>query len=456
MVIFREQKKFTKDTGDKIFGKLGTPIGSAVKKGFAVDIGTTTVVVTALDLEKKEILGTVSQANEQTRLGADVMMRIMHCMSGRGEVLHQLIVRQVEEMAGQFLEKGCQEELAAGQCFFFVVGNTAMSHLFLNKSAEGLAGYPFHPAYQGNYWCTGKEIGMERFGEAGICVLSGIAAHVGGDALAVIGAEQLYGKEKIQLAVDLGTNAEIILNCRGNIMACSTAAGPAFEGKGISCGMAAKSGAVSEVKIAAGNGNIILGVLEGGKAAGLCSSGLIDLLAQLRGCGLLLKDGYLLGQAEAEAAGITAELCRRLVTCNGQNAFLLCGEKEGAKEICLQQSDIRSLQLAKAAIQAGIISILEAAGLTLKEIDEFIVAGVLGSCMKQKSAIDIGLFPESASTCIHLVGNAAGKGAVIGVLDSSFASSMEKLAKEVLHIEIAQEKGFQERLMKAMDIQRWL
>ena len=106
MVIFREQKKFTKDTGDKIFGKLGTPIDSAVKKGFAVDIGTTTVVVTALDLEKKEILGTVSQVNEQTRLGADVMMRIMHCMSGRGEVLHQLIVRQVEEMAGQFLGKG--------------------------------------------------------------------------------------------------------------------------------------------------------------------------------------------------------------------------------------------------------------------------------------------------------------------------------------------------------------
>ncbi|RKI43755.1 DUF4445 domain-containing protein [bacterium D16-51] len=456
MVIFREQKKFTKDTGGKIFSELGKPLDAAVKKGFAVDIGTTTVVVTALDLEKKEILGTVSQTNEQTRLGADVMMRIMHCMSGRGETLHQLIVGQVEKMAGQFLEEGCQEERTAGQCFFFVVGNTVMSHLFLNKSTEGLAGYPFHPAYQGNYRCTGKEIGMERFREAEICVLSGIAAHVGGDALAVIGAEQLYGKEKIQLAVDLGTNAEIILNSRGNITACSTAAGPAFEGKGISCGMAAKGGAVSEVKIAAGNGNIILGVIEGGKAAGICSSGLLDLLAQLRGCGLLLTDGYLLRKAEAETAGITAELSRRLVTRNGQNAFLLCGEKEGTKEICLRQSDIRSLQLAKAAIQAGMISILEAAGLTHGEVDEFVVAGVLGSCMKQKSAIDIGLFPEAAGTCIRLAGNAAGKGAVLGVLDSAFAASMEKLAKEVSHIEIAQAKGFQERLMKAMDIQRWL
>ena len=179
--------------------------------------------------------------------------------------------------------------------------------------------------------------------------LVGVAAHVGADALAVIGAERLYQKDRVQLAVDLGTNAEIILNQKGKLRVCSTAAGPAFEGKGISCGMAAKAGAVAEVKIAAGNGNIILGVLEGEEPAGICSSGLVDLLAQLRRCKLLLKDGYLLGCSEAEGAGIPKQLCSRLVTRKEQNAFLLCGAEEGKREIYLLQSDIRNLQLGVSA-----------------------------------------------------------------------------------------------------------
>ena len=456
MVIFRKHEKYEKNTADET---LWSAVGSGRtmdEMGFAVDIGTTTVVVTAIDLEQKKILGTMSCTNEQTKLGADVMMRIMHCMSGRGEILHNLVVRQVEEMAMQLCRNGKPEDVQGKRCYFFVVGNTTMCHLFLDKSVEGLAGYPFSPAYRGNYCCIGKEIGMEAFSEAGICVLSGIAAHVGSDALAVIGAEKLYREDKVQLAVDLGTNAEIVLNQKGKISVCSTAAGPAFEGKGIFCGMAAKDGAIAEVKIASGNGNIILGVLGGKEAIGICSSGLVDLLAQLRRCKLLLRDGYLLRQSEAEKAGLPRELCGRLVVRKEQNAFLLCGEKEGKKEIYLLQSDIRNLQLAKAAIQAGIISILAVAQISLEEVDEFVVAGVLGSCVRQMSAVSIGLFPEAVREKIILAGNAAGKGAVLGVLDTAFSEKMERLAKEISHIEIAQERGFQDCLMNAMDIQRWL
>lgn len=456
MVIFREQKKFEKNTVDEAFWKTADSTTAIAKTGFAVDIGTTTVVLTALDLERKKVIGTLSAANEQTRLGADVMMRIMHCMSGKGEVLHGMVIRQIEEMAMLLSGKKEVEELKGEQCCFFVVGNTTMCHLFLNKSVEGLSGYPFCPAYQGNYRCTGREIGMECFAQSEVCVLSGIGAHVGADALAVIGAEKLYQRDRVQLAVDLGTNAEIILNQRGRVSVCSTAAGPAFEGKGISCGMAAKDGAIAEVKISAGNGNIILGVLEGKEPAGICGSGLVDLLAQLRKCNLLLEDGYLLSDSEAEAAGISKELCSRLITRKEQNAFLLCSAKEGKKEVYLLQSDIRNLQLAKAAIQAGITSILSVARLSLEEIDEFVVAGVLGSCVRQASAVSIGLFPAAASGRIRLVGNAAGKGAVLGVLDSAFSEKLEELAQEISHLEIAQEKGFQGSLMKAMDIKRWL
>jgi len=456
MVIFREQKKYEKNTADETLWSAVRNSRTVFKMGFAVDIGTTTIVVTAINPEQKKILGTLSHTNEQTKLGADVMMRIMHCMSGRRETLHNLVIKQVEEMAVQLWENENPKKVQGEQCYFFVVGNTTMCHLFLDKSVEGLAGYPFVPAYQGNYCCMGKKIGMEVFSEAEICVLSGITAHVGADALSVIGAEKLYQKDKVQLAVDLGTNAEIVLNQKGKISVCSTAAGPAFEGRGVSCGMAAKDGAIAEVRIASGNGNIILGVLEGKEPIGICSSGLVDLLAQLKRCKLLLKDGYLLRRSEAEKAGLPGELCNHLAVRKEQNAFLLCGEKEGKKEIYLLQSDIRSLQLAKAAIQAGIISILAAAQISLKEVDEFVVAGVLGSCVRQASAIGIGLFPEAVSEKIIFAGNAAGKGAVLGVLDTDFSEKLERLAQKISHIEIAQERGFQDCLMNAMDIQRWL
>lgn len=482
MVIFREQKKHTKDTGQGNLWEEALTLAEECAKdrglgerfnkseetenvfensdeiavGFAVDIGTTTVVITALDLKGKKVMGTISQTNEQTKLGADVMMRIMHCMSGRQEKLHQFIVQQVEDMAQQLLEKEGREEILMEQCCFFIVGNTTMCHLFLDKSVEGLAGYPFQAAYQGNYQCIGKEIGMEHFALSKICVLSGIAAHVGSDALAVIGAEGLNRKDKVQLAVDLGTNAEIILNQRGKISVCSTAAGPAFEGKGIACGMPAKGGAITEVKIAANNGNIILGVIEGAGARGICSSGLVDLLAQLRKCRILLEDGYLLEQSEAAERGIHPELCKRLVLRKEQHAFLLCEDGEDTKEVYLLQSDIRNLQLAKAAIQAGILSILAETELSIEDIDEFVVAGVLGSSVRMASAISIGLFPAAVTERLEFAGNAAGKGAAFGMIDSSFSKRMETLAQEISHIEIAQIADFQQRLMRAMDLQQWL
>ena len=309
MVIFREEKKNAKEIEEISWDGYEHTIYDI---GFAVDIGTTTIAIAALDLKRKEVIGKVSYTNQQTTLGADVMMRIMHCQQGRGERLHNLVVEQIEQMAQELLLL-YSEEISLKKCLFFVVGNTTMCHLFLGKDVTGLAGYPFRPAYEGNYRCLGRDIGMKEFLEAQIIVLSGIAAHVGSDALAVVGAEKLYQKDHIQLAVDLGTNAEIILNDRGKIYACSTAAGPAFEGKGIACGMSAKEGAVSGVNISMGNGNLILQVIEGARARGICSSGLVDALAQFRKCRLMQEDGYLLSEEEARARGISDALCRRLV-----------------------------------------------------------------------------------------------------------------------------------------------
>jgi len=450
MVIFRELRQQAKNAFE--IEECGLDGNATVDVGFAVDIGTTTVAVTAFDLHGKKKTGELSEINSQTALGADVMMRVMHAISGRGGALHRMIVQQVGEMAGQ-----AAGGIKSGKRYsFFVVGNTAMCHFFLGKSTEGLAGYPFCPAYQGGYRCSGKEIGMELFPDASVYVLSGIAAHVGGDALAVIGAEKLYQQDKVQLAVDLGTNAEMILNRKGKISVCSAAAGPAFEGKGISCGMPAKAGAVAGVKISAGNGNLILEVVEGLPVQGICCSGIIDLLAQLRKCRILREDGYLPDAHGAVGQSVPPFLYRRLVSRKGQNAFVLCTEEEAGKEIVLLQSDIRSLQLAKGAVQAGILSLLSAVGLAEDEVDEFVVAGVLGSSMRAASAIKIGLFPAAFSDRIRFVGNAAGKGAALGLLDTAFSEKMEMLAKTVSHVELAQQENFKKYLIQAMDLCQWL
>jgi len=458
MVILREQQKHTKDIDEKLwrddFWNLPGDMGFEI--GIAVDIGTTTVAVTLLSLSERKVIGQLSEINEQTRLGADVMMRIMHTLSGKGDILHQMIISQIEQMAWRGLQNKIDlKKFDSKKVQIAVVGNTTMCHLFLDKSVEGLAGYPFQAAYSGNFSCTGRELGMKLFENAKVNVLSGIAAHVGSDALAVIGTENLMRKEKVQLAVDLGTNAEIILNHRGRLKVCSTAAGPAFEGKGIQCGMPAKPGAVNGVKISSGNGNIILEYIEGELPKGLCGSGLVDTMAELRKCGALLADGYLLTGEEAKKQGVCREICNQLVRRNGQNAFLLYQGLKDGREIYLQQDDIRNVQLAKAAIQAGISALLRSGGIGLSEVEEIVVSGVLGSCLRFGSAVRIGLLPDFSRQKVFFVGNAAGRGAARIITDKFFSKEMELLAQQISHVEIADLAGFQDLLLQAMDLKPW-
>lgn len=459
MIILRKQEKKEKGLDTKKYldhiRQIDLSEGQ-YKIGFAVDIGTTTIAMYAVSFLEGKVIGELSQTNEQTKLGADVMMRIMHAVSGKAEKLHQMVICQVEEMANELLSKSDKQyQVESEEICFSIVGNTTMCHLFLNKEVEGLAGYPFRAAYTGGYSCLGSDIGMKKFFSAKIDVLSGIAAHVGSDAMAVIGEEYVFDPEKIQLAVDLGTNAEIMLNKKGNVSVCSTAAGPAFEGKGVSCGMAAKKGAVNGIRIAANNGNIILEILESQKPSGICGSGLIDAIAQLRKCRILNQEGYLLSKEEALLAGIHQEICKQIVTRENQRAFLFYSGADNPKEVYITQGDIRNIQLAKGAIQAGIQSLLRANEMTLEQVDEVIVAGVLGSCLRSGNAAAIGLLPAVSEEKMRFAGNAAGKGAVLALIDDNFATDMERLAENIWHLELAQEKDFQSYLMNAMDFCAW-
>ena len=423
--------------------------------GIGVDIGTTTVVVYLWDFIRGELFQSLSRENSQTRLGADVMMRMMHAQSGRREELHRMLVEQIEEMADALIELWQEREAAAvpdEEILMSVVGNPAMCHFFLDKDVTGLAGAPFESAYVGNYFCTGKEVGFRHRGQMEIMVLSGIAAHVGGDALAVLGVTEPLKKNKTKLIVDLGTNAEILLVTPEKTICCSTAAGPALEGKGIACGVRAGAGAVTGVKLAPKTGNIVLEYLSGRVPVGITGTGLLELMEGLCRSGILTREGYLLESREAEERGIHPDLVKYLVTREGQRGFLLY---PGERDILLYQSDVRNIQLAKGAILAGIHCLLQSCQVSADEVEEVIVAGALGSHLREGAVIRLGLFPAAFRGKLSFIGNGAGAGAVKMLTDAGFAEGMERRAREITHVELAEREDFKDFMMAGMEFREY-
>ena len=299
--------------------------------GIAADIGTTTVAISLFSLGNNRYCGNITENNSQTELGADVMMRIMHANMGKGMLLHKMITEQLEDMAGRISEGVC----SAGAIKRMVVtGNTTMCHLFLGRDLRGMAGAPFKPAYKGSVNITGKEIGFKKYPDINIHVMPGVTAHVGADAVSALCSLELYSTDKIQLAIDIGTNAEIILNNKGRIYVCSAAAGPAFEGQGIKCGIRAGRGAINGIKITRTTGNIVLDVIDTDNVEsgiskeelipkGICGSGIVDAIAELLKTGVLKPDGYLMGCEEALQNGVKPSIAERIKKDKKGNSFII-------------------------------------------------------------------------------------------------------------------------------------
>ncbi len=438
-------------------------IVSDTNYGIAVDIGTTTVAVSLFSIEDKRQIGNITETNEQTKLGSDVMMRVMNSIRGMSESLHDMIVSQVERMVYTLINENGGDSTKLTK--MVVVGNTVMCHFFLNMDISGMSGSPFMTAYKGSFECISGDIGFKEYKNINIYVVSGIAAHVGADAVAVLCETALYDKDKIQLAIDIGTNAEIILNSRGTITACSAAAGPAFEGAGLECGVRAKDGAINKVRLNRANGNIILDVIGTGdnieEVNGICGSGIADAIAGLLHIGVLRTDGYMLNYDEAVLEGINLELASRLNTSDEGNYFTLLKNGEAGistantKDIVITQRDVRNIQLAKAAIQAGCETLLDIQGLKVSDVDEIKIAGVFGKFINPKSAIFFGLYPKVDMDKLEFVGNAAGNGAAGVLLDEDFKKITEKYASYVKHIELADQEKLKDKFIYAMELKTW-
>ena len=400
--------------------------------GAAVDIGTTTVAVRLYDLADGSLLGTDSAWNAQAAFGADVISRCQYVMEQEDglALLRERIRDQVFSLAGGLIRAAGRGDQPLAE--LYLAGNTVMEHIFMGLSPAGLAVAPFRAESLFTGGTPQTIRGVKVW--AAPCA----AAYVGGDIMAGLLSTGLWQKEGVSLFLDVGTNGEMALGGRDGFVCCAVASGPAFEGAGISCGMASTPGAVSDVCWAL-NG-LELTVTGGGEAKGLCGSGLIKLLALLLEKGLVDETGWLLPPEEAPA-GYERWLSEDE---NGNGCFHL------SSTVFLSAADVRQLQLAKAAVAAGIQVLLEEAGLTAGEIEGVYLAGGFGAQLDPEAAAAIGMLPEELAGKTVTVGNSALAGAAMALLDRQSREALDEIQKKCKYIELSGNRRFNEAFPQHM------
>ena len=390
----------------------------------AFDIGTTTIAGYLLDSEDGRMLAVESRMNPQAQYGADVIMRANYALEHGTDVLSRCIREAVNEMLGVLAgDAGISREDIFQVC---IVGNTCMHHLFLGISPASLVHAPYTPAVSERLVLNAGDYGLDVQRKAELIMLPDIAGYVGADTCGCLLALRQDQKDEISLMIDIGTNGEMVLGNRNRLVTCSTAAGPAFEGAKIECGMRGATGAVDHVKYE--NGKWDYTTVGNQPAVGLCGSGLIDLVAGLLDAGMLDENGALSSGQEK------------------QGVFMLVPPEQAGNErgVYLTQKDIGEVQLAKAAIAAGIQMLMKRLGITEEEICSVYIAGAFGNYMDSVSAGKIGLLPAALVKKVEPVGNAAGEGAKIALVNEREMLEMDELVGKIDFVELAASGDFQD------------
>ena len=390
----------------------------------AFDIGTTTIAGYLLDSEDGRMLAVESRMNPQAQYGADVIMRANYALEHGTDVLSRCIREAVNEMLGVLAgDAGISREDIFQVC---IVGNTCMHHLFLGISPASLVHAPYTPAVSERLVLNAGDYGLDVQRKAELIMLPDIAGYVGADTCGCLLALRQDQKDEISLMIDIGTNGEMVLGNRNRMVTCSTAAGPAFEGAKIECGMRGAAGAVDHVKYE--NGKWDYTTVGNQPAVGLCGSGLIDLVAGLLDAGMLDENGALSSGQEK------------------QGVFMLVPLEQAGNErgVYLTQKDIGEVQLAKAAIAAGIQMLMKRLGITEEEICSVYIAGAFGNYMDPVSAGKIGLLPAALVKKVKPVGNAAGEGAKIALVNEREMLEMDELVGKIDFVELAASGDFQD------------
>lgn len=397
----------------------------AINFGVVVDIGTTTLVASLVDLSTGREIASASALNPQSLHAQDVLSRIRFAAEEAGlKTMHRVLIEEINRLTA---ELGKESGVSADSIYETVFsGNTCMLHLATGTNPSSLGKFPYSPLISGANHVPASLQGLNIANSGLIYLPPLIAGFVGADITSGILATRLHERAGTTLLVDIGTNGEMVLARNGRLSATSTAAGPAFEGMNISCGMRAGRGAVEAFDIAR-NGAITVKTIGNAKAAGICGSGLIDIVGELVDHGVIAASGRF---ADPEKADLAPPLKARLIKHEGKTAFQV------SKDILLTQKDIRQVQLAKGAVRAGIEFLLKSAGIKAAEVEKVLIAGSFGYHLQEKSLIHLGLLPKEFAGKIEFVGNTSKTGGQAFLLNLGLRDEMAALVKEIQVIEL--------------------
>lgn len=401
--------------------------------GLAVDIGTTKVAGYLLDLESGKTLASKGLMNPQISYGEDVVSRIVAASKSPADAarLQTLLAEALNHLAVDLCaETSTQpEEIVEA----VIVGNTAIHHLFLGLPVKQLGLSPYVPVIDTALDIKAREVGLHIAPGAYVHLLPNIAGYVGADHVAMLLATRIAESDGVTLAIDIGTNTEICLNHKGKMTSVSCASGPAFEGAHIKFGMRAAPGAIEHVRWE--NERLEIQTIAGEPPVGICGSGLLDIVAQMRLNNIVDRSGKMSAHPLIQIH-------------DGKPEFVLA-KRPGLDPVTLSQKDVRELQLAKAAIRLGILALVESEGLEESDIEQVLIAGAFGTFIDVESAITIGMLPNLPPERFKQVGNAAGTGARLALISQAERLKARQIAERDGYIELAKMPGFNRKFAEA-------
>lgn len=415
--------------------------------GIAFDIGTTTVVGYLIDLRNGEVVVIDSIMNPQVSYGEDVMSRITYAMKSEYglEKMNKSIVDGLNTIIKSVTTEAGINPTDIAEAV--VVGNTAMHHIFLKINPKYLGMSPFSPSIQRSHDVKAREIGLVANEAAYVYVLPNVAGFVGADNVGVLIASEPYNRSEVTLTIDVGTNGEIVLSNNKRMIATSCATGPALEGTHIRHGMRAKPGAIEHLEIDPETYEVRYKVIEKAgdndvpvKPIGICGSGVVEAVAELFKANIVLKNGKF------------NKITDRLRKGKDGFEFVIAEKEETAtgKDIVITQKDVSEVQLAKAALYAGAKTLMKRANVT--KLDKIFLAGAFGSHIDPEAAMVIGMFPNCPLENVKAIGNAAGDGARIALINAKKRTEAEKIARKIEYIELTVDPDFETEFVNAMHL----
>ncbi len=409
--------------------------------GIALDLGTTTVVAYLIDMKKGDVIDIEAILNPQIKYGEDVISRITYSIKKGANTVNESIIGGIN----QSIDSLCKRNGIKNDSIYevVVVGNTVMHHILLGLNLKNLSSSPFTPTISKSIDIKSRDLGIKINPSGNVHVLPIVSGFIGADTVGVLLATEIYKDNSISLAIDVGTNGELVLGNKNKMLSCSCAAGPALEGGNIKFGMRASSGAIESVFIEEETFKVFYKTINNKKPRGICGSGIIDIVSEMLRVGILDPSGNI--------KELKHERIRKNLS-NNQKEYVIEWKENTTigKDLVITAQDIREIQLAKGAIMTGINILIKKLKIEYIEIENLYLAGAFGNYIDIENAIRIGLIPNISMDRIKSVGNAAGEGAKMSLISRKKRMEETIISKKIKYIELASEEKFNEEFVKSL------